>query len=904
MLGGNESEDDFVTKIEISLEPYGSSVIEMAIDTFFTVTEDGIDPDLVCELVIEHKGNISKVKNVLGTDSDFSQEWLNSIGENAKTSQEEMSKVSNKDILCEIENNPNLCSKQLYDTSLDTINHSEIYFSEPVQIHHVQTGWYIGLPQDTLCCVPQCSVENDLFFFVSVNEPDSTKPVKFNEPVRIVSAKTNSQIFYHFDYNCFILGNHSSHTNVTNQFKIVNSKYEQQAKVTRDAVIIIMAIGGGTMSVQYLNQQPNIMAVSGVRMNDQSLFKISKPLGKAIPLLLPNNMQAGPNGQYFTDQSETRKSLVLQQQALDIIKKIKGPVSVVVICGKARTGKSYILSKMIDLNAPPDCFHLGHEMSAKTMGIWMWSQPLKILDKRGQELNLILLDTEGVDAANSNYSNDNYILVLSVLFSSVFIYNSTSHPSATSLGDLVFATQISTNIVHKTSPKNKTMLQSVSPRFLWLFRDVTLHIPSDYSSMTDFVLRGICGDEATTNDTKLKEIRKSIFETFEDFKALTFRHPGTTYLDTICYNEKFLELKFLAQVRDLVLNVIPETIKPKQNLDGVAIDGYQYATLMALYLRAINTNGLFPDIEDSFSMAMENSFIRVRDDCLKEYEVLLGQQISPSEVLETEELFLIHDSTWQEVVERFNKHTMFERNEQTLTLQSDILLRNVRKVLAKFENDNSEKSLKLCMKLKKEFLDHLSVVVQRLTPQDTIENLQKQVEKQFLEYDCNAKGPRKEEVKVEILKDIERMTKEYHEQIKKMKDYEENVAQLKVQNEKEQAEKRQKESELKALALQNQQQTKDFLTKQQEMMKAMEESKQKSKQEREQMLQDWNRKEAAWKQEHTKHIENMKRDKEVKDQEHRKRVEEMQKSINNLQHQINNMPRPSSGGSRGFCTIQ
>ena len=90
MLGGYESGEDFVSKIEISLEPYGSSVIEMAIETFFKVTEDGTNPDLVCELVIEHKGNISKVKNVLRFDSDFRQELLNSIGEKAKTSQEEL----------------------------------------------------------------------------------------------------------------------------------------------------------------------------------------------------------------------------------------------------------------------------------------------------------------------------------------------------------------------------------------------------------------------------------------------------------------------------------------------------------------------------------------------------------------------------------------------------------------------------------------------------------------------------------------------------------------------------------------------------------------------------------------------------------------------------------------------
>lgn len=67
------------------------------------------------------------------------------------------------------------------------------------------------------------------------------------------------------------------------------------------------------------------------------------------------------------DLEKTRETFVLNQKALDIIRSIKGPVGVVGICGRARSGKSYVMGKLVG----HQIFGLGHTLDPETMGIWM-----------------------------------------------------------------------------------------------------------------------------------------------------------------------------------------------------------------------------------------------------------------------------------------------------------------------------------------------------------------------------------------------------------------------------------------------------------------------------------------------------------------------------------------------------
>ena len=162
--------------------------------------------------------------------------------------------------------------------------------------------------------------------------------------------------------------------------------------------------------------------------------------GNAIPLCFPNDMEWDQwRNKSKRLEGVERTSLILNPHALKILRSISGPVCVIAIVGPCRSGKSYILSRLISSTGVRAHFDLGHEMDPKTMGIWMWDQPFKMkLQNYNEEVTIILLDTEGVDAANATDQGDSQIFTLSVLLSSLMIYNSMSVPKREDLNQMKY----------------------------------------------------------------------------------------------------------------------------------------------------------------------------------------------------------------------------------------------------------------------------------------------------------------------------------------------------------------------------------------------------------------------------------------------------------------------------------
>ncbi len=112
------------------------------------------------------------------------------------------------------------------------------------------------------------------------------------------------------------------------------------------------------------------------------------------------------------------KSIILNQEAMRLLRTIAKPVAVLGICGPYRTGKSYFLSQVLG----GDDFKVSHSMDPCTRGIWMSTNVLEVDDHI-----LILLDTEGIGAAQASESSSREevmsILILVTLLSSCLIYN-------------------------------------------------------------------------------------------------------------------------------------------------------------------------------------------------------------------------------------------------------------------------------------------------------------------------------------------------------------------------------------------------------------------------------------------------------------------------------------------------
>ena len=100
--------------------------------------------------------------------------------------------------------------------------------------------------------------------------------------------------------------------------------------------------------------------------NDSS----NKP--SSLPLVLPNNVKYDSNSGKLTHTPGVRRThLELVPSTVALLSKVQDPIAVVSIAGMARSGKSYILSRLLGSS---NAFRLGHSMDPETFGIWIGTE--------------------------------------------------------------------------------------------------------------------------------------------------------------------------------------------------------------------------------------------------------------------------------------------------------------------------------------------------------------------------------------------------------------------------------------------------------------------------------------------------------------------------------------------------
>lgn len=108
-------------------------------------------------------------------------------------------------------------------------------------------------------------------------------------------------------------------------------------------------------------------------------------------------------------------------EAKNMLKEINGDISVITIAGGYRQGKSFLLNRVLLKNKK--AFEVSNSRNACTKGIWVWS---KVLQGHydGKSVNLLIMDTEGLNSTEADPSHDMKIFTLAILTCTNLIYNS------------------------------------------------------------------------------------------------------------------------------------------------------------------------------------------------------------------------------------------------------------------------------------------------------------------------------------------------------------------------------------------------------------------------------------------------------------------------------------------------
>lgn len=152
---------------------------------------------------------------------------------------------------------------------------------------------------------------------------------------------------------------------------------------------------------------------------------------------------------FDTDQNK----YVVSEEALQLINSVPQPMAIVAVAGMYRTGKSYLLNRML-LNRS-DGFGVGPTVNACTKGLWIWGKPLIGQTAEGETVNVLLIDSEGIGALDESHNHDNKVFALTILISSMFIYNSMGSIDENAVQNLSLVVNLTKNIQIKSNQRNQ-----------------------------------------------------------------------------------------------------------------------------------------------------------------------------------------------------------------------------------------------------------------------------------------------------------------------------------------------------------------------------------------------------------------------------------------------------------------
>ena len=354
------------------------------------------------------------------------------------------------------------------------------------------------------------------------------------------------------------------------------------------------------------------------------------------------------------------KKFHLNPDAENILSKINGPIGVISVAGMYRTGKSYLLNRML-LNRS-NGFSVGPSINPCTKGLWIWSKPISGHSEDGVPLNIFVIDTEGIGATDEDQNHDSKIFTLGLLLSSYFIYNSLNSIDENAIQNLSFVVNISKNIQLSANPKKNQKLEAKDisvylPNFLWVIRDFALKLinpDGEPISSKDYLERSLEVQKGNSDSIEQKnKIRKLLKDFFQERNCLTLVRPLTQEA-----NLQNLDKMELSQLRpefseqvNILRKMVLNKMKPK-TLNGQELNGEMFCSMVKSYIEAINA-GAVPVIENAWGFVCKNECQKAMKNASETYNKIMTEKLTSKKVSFSEEEF---DKLHKECKEKAFEH--------------------------------------------------------------------------------------------------------------------------------------------------------------------------------------------------------------------------------------------------------
>ena len=414
-------------------------------------------------------------------------------------------------------------------------------------------------------------------------------------------------------------------------------------------------------------------------------------------------------------------------EALEFLREVEAPMAVIGVAGAYRSGKSYLLNKIV-LNTSKG-FDIGSTINACTKGIWVWGRPVKAETDDGTIVNMIVMDSEGLGSLEADASHDSRIFALILLLSSTFVYNSTGAIDENSLSQLSVVINITKHIsVRATKPRHRSGQTSLTdvdseekntqapqteatedpddyskhfPDFLWVLRDFALQMVDEYGdelTPNQYLENALQFDDQIASTNQKNKIRELIRAFFSNRRCFSLVRPVINEADlgrlnTLQLNN--LRAEFVEGALR-VKNALYQSARIKK-VNERSIGGAILGGMLESYVSTMN-KGVVPNIENTWYYVTQKQASELMAAAIEKYQRNGKEQAKRAIPTSKAELSALLATARTEALGSFRSTSLLNAQEQKeyLRLIATRLEQEERQLFA--ENDNEfEKLLESAM---------------------------------------------------------------------------------------------------------------------------------------------------------------------------------------------------------------
>jgi len=362
-------------------------------------------------------------------------------------------------------------------------------------------------------------------------------------------------------------------------------------------------------------------------------------------------------------------------------------VAVISVVGAFRTGKSFLLSWFLrylhhvgekKVESPTKKWYeefdtLGNDgfdwrggAERNTTGIWIWSEPHFVQKKDGQQIAILLVDTQGMFDHETTMALTASIFGLSTLLSSYQIYNVDKRIQEDNLQQLAlfseYARMAMTMDTDKGQPSTTTTVKPFQ-KIEFLVRDwQNFEEEEDYALMEkemDEYLKKVIAERDAKD---LQETREQILTCFQNISAYGLVHPGVAVTkkkytgEFSSMDRTFLNLmdRYCKKVFDV------ETVQPKI-IHGRELSAVELGSYVKAYAAMFTSGANFPEaatLLDATASANNTNAVHLS---MSEYKDMMDRVAGPrcSNYVKTDELIDLHNEALDQGLALFESMATF-----------------------------------------------------------------------------------------------------------------------------------------------------------------------------------------------------------------------------------------------------